>query len=119
MYTDSFIVYIKTDDVYKHNAQNLKTRFDTSNYELDTPLPKESQMGKIWQNLLHHEQKRIANRLNIDDSSDDKKAKDTRKYVIKGKFKFENYKNCVEATQLENKTSHLDKKRTKLTYIVL
>ena len=42
MYTDSFIVYIKTDDVYKHNAQNLKTRFDTSNYELDTPLPKES-----------------------------------------------------------------------------
>ena len=38
----SFIVYIKTDDVYKHIAQNLKTRFDTSNYELDTPLPKES-----------------------------------------------------------------------------
>ena len=43
----SFIVYIKTDDVYKHIAQNLKTRFDTSNYELDTPLPKESQVGKI------------------------------------------------------------------------
>ena len=41
MYTDSFIVYIKTDDVYKHIAQNVKTRFDTSNYELDTPLPKE------------------------------------------------------------------------------
>ena len=60
--------------------------------------------------MLNHEQKRIANRLNIDDSSDDKKAKDTKKYIIKGKLKFENYKNCAEATQLENKTSHLGKK---------
>ena len=33
MYTDSFIAYIKTDDVYKHIAQNVKSRFDTSNYE--------------------------------------------------------------------------------------
>ena len=27
-----------------------------------------------------------------------KKAKDTKKCVIKSKFKFENYKNCLEAT---------------------
>ena len=42
--TDSFIVYIKTDDIYKDIA-DVKTRFDTSNYELgcnsiDRPLPK-------------------------------------------------------------------------------
>ena len=42
IYIDSFIVCIKTDDVYKHIAQDVKTRFDTSNYELDTLLPKES-----------------------------------------------------------------------------
>ena len=35
----------------------------------------------------------------IDDSAEDKKAKGTKKWVIK-KLKFENYKNCLEATQL-------------------
>ena len=41
MDTDSFIVYIKADDVYKDIAEDVETRFDTSNYELDIPLPKE------------------------------------------------------------------------------
>ena len=40
MYRD-FIVYIKTDDIYKEIAEDVETRFDTSNYELDSPLPKE------------------------------------------------------------------------------
>ena len=35
MDTDSFIVYIKTDDIYKDIAEDVETRFDTSNYELD------------------------------------------------------------------------------------
>ena len=29
--TDSFIVYIKTDDIYKDIAEDVETRFDTSN----------------------------------------------------------------------------------------
>ena len=40
----------------------------------------------------------------IGDSSEDKKAKN-----IKRKLKFENYKNCLEETQLENKINHLKK----------
>ena len=45
MDTDSFIVYIKADDIYKDIAEDVETRFDTSNYELecnsiDRPLPK-------------------------------------------------------------------------------
>ena len=40
MDTDNFIVYIKEDDIYKDTAKNVETRFDTSNYELDGPLPK-------------------------------------------------------------------------------
>ena len=40
MDTDSFIVYIKTDDIYKVIAEDVEIRFDTSNYELDRPLPK-------------------------------------------------------------------------------
>ena len=37
---DTNIVYIKTDDIYKEIAEDVETRFDTSNYELDRPLPK-------------------------------------------------------------------------------
>ena len=37
---DSFIVYIKTDGVFKYIAEDVETRFDTSNYELDRPLSK-------------------------------------------------------------------------------
>ena len=36
-----------------------------------------------------------------------KKAKDTKKCVIKRKLKFENYKNCLEATQLDHKIKYL------------
>ena len=38
--TESFIVYIKTNDIYKDIVEDFETRFDISNYELDTPLPK-------------------------------------------------------------------------------
>ena len=40
MDTDSFIVYIKIEDIYKDIAEDVKTRFDTSNYELNRPFPK-------------------------------------------------------------------------------
>ena len=39
----------------------------------------------------------------LDDGSKDKKTKDTKKCVIKRKLKFENYKNYLEVTQLDNK----------------
>ena len=35
-----FIVYIKTDDIYKDIAEDVETRFDASNYELHSSLPK-------------------------------------------------------------------------------
>ena len=35
MVTDSFNVYLKTDDIYKNIAEDVKTRFDTSNHELE------------------------------------------------------------------------------------
>ena len=40
MDTDSFIVNIKTEEIYKDIADNVETRFDTSNYELDRTMPK-------------------------------------------------------------------------------
>ena len=40
MNNDSFIVHVKTDNIYKDLAQDVETRFDTSNFEIDRPLPK-------------------------------------------------------------------------------
>ena len=40
MDTDSLIVHIKAGDIYKDIAEDVETRFDTSNYELERPLPK-------------------------------------------------------------------------------
>ena len=53
----------------------------------------------------------------IDDGSEDKKAKGAKKYGIKRKFKFENFKNCLEAAQDENKISHLEKNKTDIDSI--
>ena len=38
MDTDSFIVHVKTDDIYKDIAEDVETGFDTSNYGMDRPL---------------------------------------------------------------------------------
>ena len=50
----------------------------------------------------------------IHDGSEDKKAKDTKRIVIKRKLRFENYENCFGATQLKNKIK-LSSKKMKLT----
>ena len=40
MDTHSFIVHVKTDDIYKDIAEDVETRFGTSNFKLERPLPK-------------------------------------------------------------------------------
>ena len=47
------------------------------------------------------------------------KKQKTQKSDIKRKLKFENYKNSLEATQLDNKINYLEKKKMKLAQIVL
>ena len=42
-------------------------------------------------------------------NDEDKKAKGTKKCVIKIKLKFEDYKNCLETAQIKNKINHLEK----------
>ena len=43
-----------------------------------------------------------------------KKAKGTKKYVIKRKLKFEDYKNCLKATKLEKKKKEKKRKKKKI-----
>ena len=40
MDTDSFIVHVKTDDIYEDIAEYIEKGFDALHYELDTLLPK-------------------------------------------------------------------------------
>ena len=47
----------------------------------------------------------------IVDSSEDKKAKYIKKCILKRKLKIVNYKNCLEATQHENKINYLEKNK--------
>ena len=86
-------VYIKADDIFKDIAEDVETRFSTSNYELDRQLPKGKNEKVIW--LMKYElgtktmKKVIGSRTKtynylIDDSSEDKKAKG-QKSVIKRK----------------------------------
>ena len=106
MNTECFIVCIKTDDIYKDIAEDVETRFDISNYELesnfiDRPLPK-GKNKKVY-GLMKDElggtimRKFVGLRAKtysylIDDDREDKKAKGTKKCVVKRKLKFENYK---------------------------
>ena len=39
MDTDSFIMNIKTNEFYEYIANDVESRFDTSNYEVNGPLP--------------------------------------------------------------------------------
>ena len=85
MDTDLFIVYIKTDDIYKDNAKDVKARFETPNYELERPLPKRKNKrllfglmkdelgGKIMTKVVGLRAKTYS--YLIDDTSQDKKQK--------------------------------------------
>ena len=106
MDTDSFIVHVKADDIYKDIAEDVETRFDTSNFEIDRPLAKiinEKVIGLMKNELGGQIMKefvglRAKTNLYLKGNNDeDKKAKGTKKCVIKRKFKFQDYKNCSES----------------------
>ena len=50
MDTDNFIVNVKTEDIYKDIEENVETRMDTSNFELDRTLHKGKSKGGNWIN---------------------------------------------------------------------
>ena len=45
-----------------------------------------------------------------DDDSEDKKSKGTKKRVMKRKLEFEDYRHCLETTQIKNKIDHSERK---------
>ena len=99
MDTDSFIIHIKTEDVYKAIADDVKKRFDTPNYEVDKPLLKRKNKkviglmkdeleGNIMTEFVALRPKTYS--YLMDDGNSDEKAKGTKKFVIKWRLKFNN-----------------------------
>ena len=99
MDTDTFIIHIKTEDFYKDIADDIEKRFDTSNYEINRPLPigKNKKVielgGKIMTEFVALRAKTYS--YLTDDCKEDKKAKGTKKRVIKRRLKFSDYKDCL------------------------
>ena len=92
MDTDSFIVHVKTDDIYKDMAGNVETIFATSNHEIDRLLPKvknENVIGLMKNELGGQIMKEIvvlkAKTYSYlkENSDENKKATGTKKGVIK------------------------------------
>ena len=104
MDTDSFIMNIKTNDFYKDISDDVDNRFDTSNYEVKRPLLMEKNKkviglmkdelgGEIITEFVTLRPKTYSYLTN--DSKEDKKAKGTKKCVIKKMIKFDDYKKCL------------------------
>ena len=104
MDTDSFIIHIKTEDVYKNIATDVEKRFDKSNYEVNRPFPTGKKQKKVI-GLMKDElgrkvmQEFVALRPKtysylIDDENIIKKLTEQKNCVIKRIIKFNDYKNC-------------------------
>ena len=121
--TDSFIIHIITEDFFVDISDDVERWFDTSNYDKNDkrPLPigknkkvpglfKDELGGKIMTEVVALRPRTCA--YLIDDGSNHKKAKGTKKCVIKQKLMFENYKDCL----FNNKTVYRSQERFKSYY---
>ena len=97
--TNGFIIHVKTEGIYKDIAEDAEKGFNTSNYNIDTLLPKgenekviglmkDELGGKIVTKFVGLRPK-IYSYLK-DNNDEGKKAKGT---IIKKTFKFQDYKN--------------------------
>ena len=98
--TDSLVIHIKTDDFYKDISNDVERLFDTSNYNKKDNRPppigkkviglfKDEIRGKIMTEFCALRAKSYA--FKLDDDTEMKKAKGTKKCIVKRELMFENY----------------------------
>ena len=78
MDTDSFVMYIKTNDFYKDISNDVECKFDTSNY-ITNHRP-----------LLIGKNKKVIGLM-----KDERNKKGTKKYTINKMINFNDYKKCL------------------------
>ena len=104
--TDNFVIHIKTENFYEGIANDIEEWFDTSNCDENDkrPLPigknkkviglfKDELGGKVMKEFVALSAKTYS--YLMDDYSEHKKAKVTKKCVIKRRLMFENYTDCL------------------------
>ena len=110
MDTDSLVYDIKTEDFYRDIAEDVETRFDTSGYQSNRPLPigknkkviglmKDELGEKIMKEFISLRPKMYSYGVGGDEP---KKCKGIKKCVVKKTISFEDYKRCL----LEGTTIH-------------
>ena len=117
----SFVMNIETNDFYKDISNDVDKRFDTSNYECNRPLTTgknkkivglmKDELGcKIITEFVRLRPKTYS--YLTDDGKEDKKAKGTKKCIIKRMIKFNDYKNCLlkDKVLLKSQQSLISKK---------
>ena len=100
--TDSFIVHIITEDFFV-DISDVERWFDTSNYDWNDKRPlligkviglfKHELAVKIMKKFLARRAKTYAYLTDVD--GEEKKAKGTKKCIIKRELMFKNYKDCL------------------------
>ena len=121
MDTDSFIMNIKTNDFYKDVSNDVENWFDTSNYEVNRPLPtgkykkviglmKDELCGKIITEFVMVRPKTYS--FLAYDGKEHKKAKGRKKCIIKKMIKFNDYKKCLldDEVMLKSQQRFISKK---------
>ena len=106
MDTDSFIINIFTEDFFEDINNDVERWFDTSNYDKNDKRPlqigvnkkvigmfKDELGGKIMKEFCALRAKTYT--YLMDDDSEKKKAKGTKKCIIKHRIKFEDYKDSL------------------------
>ena len=125
MDTGSFIINIKAEDFYEDIASDVEKRFDTSNYEANRPLPKgknkkviglmkDELEGKIMIEFAALRPKTYS--YLMDDGNSDKKAKGTKKCVIKRILKFNGYKDYLLNSEIILKSQQRFKSKSRNIY---
>ena len=105
---DSLVYDIETEDFYKDIAEDVKDRFDMSDYNPDRPLPvglnkkvigmmKDEPGGEIMTEFVMLRPKIYAYKTG---GSDLKKCKGIKKCVVKKMISFEDYKNCLFSREI-------------------
>ena len=125
MDTDSVVINIKTEDFHENIADHVKKGFDTSNYEVNRPLPtgknkkviglmKDELGRKIMTEFAALRPKTYS--YLMDDGNSDKKATGTRKCVIKRIRRFNDYKDCLLKNEIKLELQQRFKSEAHIVY---
>ena len=102
MNTDSFAMYIKTEDFYKDISDDVDRWFDTSSFNRNDDRPLETRKNK---KVLGKFKDKLGAKIiaefcalrakaysyKLDDDTENKKAKGTKKCIVKREIIFQNY----------------------------